>query len=43
MLNFEKQILNWHSFEKRAIFDLFFQFLVTREKMQKLLKHIYHL
>ena len=28
---FGNQISKWHSFEKRAIFDLFFIFLITRE------------
>ena len=33
---FGNQISKWRSFEKRAIFDLLFTFLVTREKIQKL-------
>ena len=37
---FGNQISKWHSFEKRAIFDLLFIFLVTREKLQKFLQHI---
>ena len=32
----------WRSFEKRAIFDLLFTFLVTKEKIQKFLQHISH-
>ena len=39
---FENQISKWRSFEKRAIFDLLFTFLVTREKLQKFLQHISH-
>ena len=39
---FGNQISKWHSFEKRAIFDLLFTFLVTREKLQKFLQHISH-
>ena len=39
---FENQISKWCSFEKRAIFDLLFTFLVTREKLQKFLPHISH-
>ena len=31
---FGNQISRWRSFEKRAIFDLLFTFLVTREKTQ---------
>ena len=34
VLFFGNQISKWHSFEKRAIFDLLFTFLVTREKLQ---------
>ena len=30
----------WRSLKKRAIFDLLFIFLVTREKTQKFLQHI---
>ena len=40
---FENQISKWRSFEKRAIFDLFFTFLVTREKTRKFLRHTSHL
>ena len=29
---FENQISKWRSFDKRAIFDLLFKFLVTRER-----------
>ena len=39
---FGNQISKWRSFEKRAIFDLLFTFLVTREKLQKFLRHISH-
>ena len=39
---FGNQIWKWRSFEKRAIFDLLFTFLVTREKLQKILQHISH-
>ena len=39
---FGNQISKWPSFEKRAIFDLLFTFLVTREELQKFLKHISH-
>ena len=39
---FENHISKWRSFEKRAIFDLLFTFLVTREKLQKFLQHISH-
>ena len=37
------QIFKWHSFDKNAIFDLLFTFLVTRGKTQKILQHISHL
>ena len=37
---FRKQIVKWRSFEKRALFDLLFTFLVTREKIQIFLQHI---
>ena len=40
---FGNQILKWSSFEKRAIFDLLFTFLVTRGKTQKFIQHISHL
>ena len=40
VLFFGNQISKWRSFEKRAIFDLLFTFLVTREKF---LQHISHL
>ena len=36
----ENKISKWRSFGKRAIFDLLFTFLVTREKLQKFLQHI---
>ena len=36
------QISNWRSFEKRAIFDLLFTFLITRGKLQKFRQHISH-
>ena len=40
---FGNQISKWRSFEKRAIFDLYFShFLVTRGKLQKFLQHISH-
>ena len=39
---FGNQISKCRSFEKRAIFDLLFTFLVTREKLQKFLQHISH-
>ena len=39
---FWNQISKWRSFEKRAIFDLLFTFLVTREKLRKFLQHISH-
>ena len=39
---FFNQILKWRSFEKGAIFDLLFTFLVTRDKLQKFLQHISH-
>ena len=41
---FGNQISKWPSFflKKGAIFDLFFTFLVTREKLQKFLQHISH-
>ena len=39
---FGNQILKLRSFEKGAIFDLLFTFLVTREKLQKFLLHISH-
>ena len=39
---FENQISEWHSFEKRAVFDPLFTFLVAREKLQKFLQHISH-
>ena len=34
---FEYQISKWRSFEKRAIFEVLFTFLVTRGKSQKFL------
>ena len=40
---FGNQVSKWRSFVKRAIFDLLFTVLVTREKVQKFLQHIYHL
>ena len=39
---FGNQISKWHSFEKRAVFDLNFTFLATREKTQKFLQYISH-
>ena len=39
---FGNQMANWRSFEERAIFDLLFTFLVSREKLQKFLQHISH-
>ena len=39
---FGNQISKWRSFEKRAIFDLLFTFLVTRGKLQKFHQHISH-
>ena len=36
------QISKWRSFEKRAILTYFSHFLVTREKLQKFLRHISH-
>ena len=39
---FRNQMSKWRSFEKRAIFDLLFTFLVTGEKLQKFLQHISH-
>ena len=39
---FENQISKWRSFEKRAIFDLLFTFLVTRKKLQKFIQDISH-
>ena len=42
VLFFGNQISKWHSFEKRAIFDLHFTFLVTRKKLQKFLQHMSH-
>ena len=39
---FGNQISKWCSFEKRAIFDLLFTFLVTRGKLQKFHQHISH-
>ena len=42
VLFFGSQISKWRSFEKRAIFDLLFTFLVAKEKLQKFLQHISH-
>ena len=43
LLFFGNQISKWRSFEKKkAIFDLLFTFLVTREKLQKFHQHISH-
>ena len=36
------QFQNGANFEKMAILDLLFTFLVTREKLQKFLQHISH-
>ena len=35
---FGNQVSKWRLFEKRAIFDLLFTFLVTRKKLQKFLQ-----
>ena len=40
---FGNQISKWRSFEKRAIFDLFFNFFSHQEKTRKFLQHISHL
>ena len=42
VLFFGNQISKRRSFEKRAIFDLLFTFLVPREKLQKFLQHTSH-
>ena len=42
VLFFGNQISKWRSFEKRAIFDLFFTFLSHQGKLQKFLQHISH-
>ena len=42
VLFFGNQISKWRSLKKWAIFNLPFTFLVTREKLQKFLKHISH-
>ena len=39
---FENQTWKWRSFEKKAILTYFSHFLVTREKLQKILQHISH-
>ena len=39
---FGNQISKWHSFEKKAIFDLLFTFFSHQEKLQKFLQHISH-
>ena len=39
---FGNQISRWRSFQKGAIFDLLFTFLVTRGKLKKFLQHISH-
>ena len=39
---FGNHISKWRSFEKRAILTYFSHFLVTREKLQKFLWHIFH-
>ena len=39
---FRNQMSKWRSFEKRAVFDLLFTFLITREKLQKFIQHICH-
>ena len=39
---FGNQISKWRSYEKRAILTYFSPFLVTREKLQKILQHICH-
>ena len=38
----ENQISKWHSFEKRAIFDLLFNFFSYQGKLQKFLWHVSH-
>ena len=40
---FGRQVSKWHSFEKRAIFDLVFTFSSHQGKTQKFLRHIFHL
>ena len=35
--------MKWRSFEKMAIFDILFTFLVTRKNTQKLFQHISYL
>ena len=43
VLFFENQISKWRSFEKKRLFlPTFHIFLVTREKLQKFLRHISH-
>ena len=40
---FENQISKWRSFEKKKVILTYFShFLVTREKLQKILQHIFH-
>ena len=39
---FGNQISKWRSFEKRDILTFFSHFLVTREKLQKFLQHLFH-
>ena len=39
---FGSQISKWHSFAKRAIFDLLFTFFSYQGKLQKFLQHISH-
>ena len=40
ILFFGNQISKWHSFEKRAIFNLLFTFFSHQGKLQKFLQHI---
>ena len=41
---FGNQISRWCSFEKKGLFLTYFShFLVTREKLQKFLQHIFHI
>ena len=41
VLFFENQISKWRSFEKRIFLTYFSNFLVTRKKLQKFLRHIF--
>ena len=42
ILFFGNQISKWHSFEKRAIFDILFTYFSHQGKLQKFLQHISH-